>query len=426
MKKIELKDIAETLYYEKLNNGLEIYMVPKKNVNNVYVTYTTKYGSIHNQFVPLNEAKEVKVPNGIAHFLEHKMFEQRDGIDPMIYYASVGADVNAFTSYKNTSYLFCGSTHLKENLEYLLNYVGTPHFTDENVEKEKGIIEQEIRMYDDVYEWVLIDTIHYNAFHKHPLKYSVAGTVDDIMSITKEQLSLCYNTFYHPSNMFLVVTGNFEPLEIIETVKKEFASKEQSEALIKLVSVEEPNSIVKAMEIIQLDIKEPKLGIGVKIPIENIDMDIHKLNIYVMLLFDLLFGPTSVFYEKMHENDLLTSPMFITKEFTNQHIVVSLLCETKNNEQLLNEIKDNLNNPKINYQDFERKKKILTGPEIRMYEDIQNLNRYIINQIISYGKFDHNMIKSLLKSLNKKEFIDLIKKLDLSQMVTVLIEPIKK
>jgi predicted Zn-dependent peptidase len=246
------------------------------------------------------------------------------------------------------------------------------------------------------------------------------------MSITKEQLSLCYNTFYHPSNMFLVVTGNFEPLEIIETVKKEFASKEQSEALIKLVSVEEPNSIVKAMEIIQLDIKEPKLGIGVKIPIENIDMDIHKLNIYVMLLFDLLFGPTSVFYEKMHENDLLTSPMFITKEFTNQHIVVSLLCETKNNEQLLNEIKDNLNNPKINYQDFERKKKILTGPEIRMYEDIQNLNRYIINQIISYGKFDHNMIKSLLKSLNKKEFIDLIKKLDLSQMVTVLIEPIKK
>ena len=139
MKKIKLKQINEIIYYEKLDNGMEVFLYPKSDSYNNYVTFTTKFGSINNKFVPLGEKKSITVPNGIAHFLEHKVFAQKDNPQPSDYYAKTGTLSNAFTTFKNTTYLFSGPNNLIDNIDYLLDFVQSPYFTDENIESEKGI-----------------------------------------------------------------------------------------------------------------------------------------------------------------------------------------------------------------------------------------------------------------------------------------------
>ena len=232
MKKSKLEKLDLSLYTEELDNGLRVFIVPKTDVNGIYATLSTKFGSVYKEFVPLNEKKMVSVPLGVAHFLEHKMFEQKNNIDPFTFYSERGSDANANTSNYKTTYLFSGPNFFDENINYLLDYVQDPYFTDENVEKEKGIIEQEIKMYEDDPYFKMYDGIIYNTFIKHPIKYPIAGTVEDVRKITKEDLYTCYNTFYHPSNMFLVITGNVDPKEAMEVIKinqekKKFDSKKE-------------------------------------------------------------------------------------------------------------------------------------------------------------------------------------------------------
>ena len=219
MKQMKMSNLDLDLFYEKLENGLEVYMIPKKNCNNTYVTYSTKYGSRDYEFVPLGNKKKKKVPLGVAHFLEHKMFEQEDGTDPFAFFSERGADANANTNYTKTTYLFSGTQFLEENLRYLLEYVEAPFFTDDNVEKEKGIIEQEIMMYEDnpynkAYEGLL-----YNIFIEDAIKYPIIGTIESVRSITKQDLYECYHTFYHPSNMFVVITGKVDPYEAVKIIQ---------------------------------------------------------------------------------------------------------------------------------------------------------------------------------------------------------------
>ena len=140
MKEIKLNGIEETIYYKKLDNGLDVYLYNKSNITNNYVTFTTKFGSIYNEFIPINKDKYIKVPHGVAHFLEHKVFAQKENPQPEEFFARSGAICNAYTTFKNTTYLFSGPKNLKENICFLLDFVQEPYFTDENVEKERGII----------------------------------------------------------------------------------------------------------------------------------------------------------------------------------------------------------------------------------------------------------------------------------------------
>ena len=184
MKKIELKSIDETIYYEKLENGLDVYLYNKEGCTNNYVTFTTKFGSVYDEFVPINEKKMISVPFGVAHFLEHKVFVQEHDPQPEEFFAQSGALCNAYTTFKNTTYLFSGPNNLKENIEFLLDYVQSPYFTEENVESEKGIITQEIHMCDDNPTDLLYERIRQNTFHQNPFKESIIGTVKDINKIT--------------------------------------------------------------------------------------------------------------------------------------------------------------------------------------------------------------------------------------------------
>ena len=247
MIKKNLTGLDLEVFEETLENGLRIFIIPKKNANNTYVTFSTNYGSVQNDFVPIQEENMISVPLGIAHFLEHKVFEQESGEDPFTFYSERGADANANTTNYKTTYLFSGTEFLEENLNYLLDYVTSPYFTDENVEKEKGIIEQEIKMYEDDPYTRIYEGVIYNAFVNHPIRYPIIGNIESIRKITKEDLYKCYNTFYHPSNMYIVISGKVKPEQAIEWISKNQEKKERKKVeKIKVKEYEEPNEIGRA------------------------------------------------------------------------------------------------------------------------------------------------------------------------------------
>lgn len=306
MEKISFDQLQEELFYQKLDNGLDVYILPKKGFNKTFATFTTKYGSIDNHFVPLGKSDYVKVPDGIAHFLEHKLFEKEDG-DVFQQFSRQGASANAFTSFTRTAYLFSSTSDVHKNLETLIDFVQDPYFSEQTVEKEKGIIGQEITMYDDNPDWRLYFGLIENMYHNHPVKIDIAGTIASITDITKDMLYECYHTFYHPSNMLLFVVGPVNPDEFMKQIvenqtKKEY--KDQSE--IKRKFAEEPMSVARASKTLKMNVQTSKCLVGLKAP--NVDVqgeEMLKAELTVNVLLDLLFGKSSENYHKLYSAGLI-------------------------------------------------------------------------------------------------------------------------
>ncbi|GGE46045.1 putative zinc protease YmfH [Pullulanibacillus camelliae] len=301
------EQLQETVYHKQLNNGLNIYVLPKEGFNKTFATFTTKYGAIDNQFKPFNQEEWLKVPDGIAHFLEHKMFEQPDGVDVFQTFGTQGAMANAFTSFTATAYLFSSTSNVEKNLETLVDFVQEPAFTDENVEKEKGIIGQEIRMYDDNPDWRLYFGLIENMYQNHPVKIDIAGTVESIAKITKEHLYECYRTFYHPSNMVLFVVGPVDPEAIITLIEKNQAGKGFThKQAIERQYPEEPVSVAHKERSLPMPVKTPKCLVGYKektVHRQGDEMLRHELS--VQLLLELLFGKGTENYKTLIDEGLI-------------------------------------------------------------------------------------------------------------------------
>lgn len=251
MEKIVYEQLKETLYYEKLPNGLDVYVLPKQGFNKTFATFTTKYGSVDNTFVPLGKEEMIRVPDGIAHFLEHKLFEKEDH-DAFQLFSKQGASANAFTSFTRTAYLFSGTSNVEQNLNTLLNFVQEPYFSEKTVEKEKGIIGQEIQMYQDNPDWRLYFGLIDSLFVKHPIKIDIAGTIESISKITKDLLYECYETFYHPSNMLLFVVGAIDPEKTMDLVRENQAKKDyKNQPEIVRSFEEEPNEVNEKKKLFQ-------------------------------------------------------------------------------------------------------------------------------------------------------------------------------
>lgn len=421
MKEIKLKKINEIIYYEKLKNGMDVYLYPKKGNQNNYVTFTTKFGSINHEFIPVGSDKFIKVPLGIAHFLEHKVFAQENDPQPSEFFAESGALSNAYTTFKNTTYLFSGSDNLKENICYLLDFVQTPYFTEENVESEKGIITQEIHMCDDRPLDILYEHIRTTTLHSNSYKDSVIGDVDDINSITKELLDTCYNTFYHPSNMFLVVTGNFDKDEIMEAIIDNQSKKKYEKVpKIKLKKIKEKDSIVKEKEIIKTNTNIPKVSYNIKVPINKMDIDKRKLNIYMYIIFSILFDDSSVFNEKAKNDNIITNSVSINVLNCDTHLIISLINETMKYDELLKMIKGRLDNIEISKQDLERKKKVIISNEIFSFENIEVVNEMIVDSIIFDNHIEENIV-DIINSLNLEEINSIIDKIDVNNSSIVIV-----
>ncbi len=422
MEKIKLKDINEYIYYEKLNNGMEVYLYNKDNVHTNYVTFTTKYGSIYNEFVPIGQNKMQTYPKGIAHFLEHKVFEEKEEPQPMDFFAKSGSICNAYTTFRNTTYLFYATEALEENINYLLDYVQNIYLTEESVEKEKGIITEEIHMYEDRPNEVLIEKTRYNAFISNPYRDSIIGRVSDITKITKEDLEICYRTFYHPSNMFLVVSGSFNPEKIMKLIKDNQANKEFKELeKIKVKKVEEKDEVYKKEEVIKLPTNIPKIAYNLKIPTKKIELTRRKLHLYLYILFTTLFDETSLFDEELKQSSIITNTTYVSLLNAKTHILITLINETTNYEKFKEKLEERLKKLEVSKEDFERKKKVLISNEMLAFESVEAVNDIIIDNIIYDNKLEDNPIE-VIKSLKYEQLEELIKKIDISSRNIVVVK----
>lgn len=420
MKKFEFEKLDLTLYQEKLSNDLEVFVIPQNSVNNIYATFTTKFGSNQIDFTTKDSKEMTSVPPGIAHFLEHKMFEQEDGIEPFNFFCKNGSHANAYTDQTKTTYLFSGPSHIKENLNYLLDYVQSPYLTDENVEKEKGIITQELKMYQDEPDFTLYEELLANTFENHPMKESIGGTIKSVNSITKEQLYACYNTFYHPSNMFVIITGNVNPEEIIELVKLNQSKKDFKEKnKITLKTYNEPDEVAKKHGEKELNVAIKKCGITFKIK-RNINYSPYDNFAYLMLLFEIKFSNTSLFSKSLLDDKITNEDLVYSTEKIEDYILVSIFGVSDEASILLEKIKEEMQNLEVNEKEFNRKKKTILSSFIYMSDDIFNTNQFFIDSIINYNMIDQNFYEKI-KDLNFEEFNKIIKTTNFNNYTTYII-----
>lgn len=301
--------LKETLFHEQLANGLNVYLLKKEGFIKTYGIFTANFGSNDNEFIPRGQSGYVKVNDGIAHFLEHKMFYTKDGVDANELYAKLGASSNAYTTNTQTSYLF--STTQKENecIELLLDFVQALDLSEEAVEKEKGIIEQEIKMYDDDPSWRLYFGSIAALYVNHPNNTDIAGTVESVNRITKAELDLCYNTFYHPDNMMLFIVGNIDIEETMALIKnnqnqKQFAQKQE----IIRKKVAEPEHLAIKYQEIKMDVNVEKMYLSIKVNeiLENAEQNLRR-DIAFNLFFDCVFAKSSDLYNQWLEQGLINS-----------------------------------------------------------------------------------------------------------------------
>ncbi|WP_019152722.1 EF-P 5-aminopentanol modification-associated protein YfmH [Robertmurraya massiliosenegalensis] len=391
MEKITFEQLQEELYYEKLANGLDVYILPKKGFNKTYATFTTKYGSVDNHFIPLGKDQYVKVPDGIAHFLEHKLFEKEDG-DVFQQFSRQGASANAFTSFTRTAYLFSSTSDVELNLETLMDFVQEPYFTEKTVEKEKGIIGQEITMYDDNPDWRLYFGLIENLYQNHPVKIDIAGTIESISHITKDMLYECYNTFYHPSNMLLFVVGPVEVEQIMNQIKENQEKKPfESQPEIKRRFEPEIKEANETKKVLEMNVQTPKCLLGIKaLHDQQSGMEMLKNELTTNVLLDMLFGKSSANYDTLYNEGLIDDTF--SYDYTQEHGFGFAMIggDTSNPEQLVERLKGMLFAAKdsgLAEEMLERTKKKKIGGFLRAV----NSPEFIANQFTRYAFNEMNL-----------------------------------
>lgn len=394
MEKQHFEQLDETVYQTRLENGLTVCIVPKPEFNKTYSTFTTNYGSIDNKFKPLNQQDWMMVPDGIAHFLEHKMFEKPGGGDVFQDFSSQGAQTNAFTSFTRTAYLFSSTSNVEANLQTLLDFVQTPGFTDQTVEKEKGIIGQEIRMYNDNPDWRVYFGLIENMYETHPVKVDIAGTVESISDITTETLMDCYRTFYHPSNMLLFVVGPVDPAKILEIIEQNQNSKDYTDKQpIDREYPLESRRVAKTSSVLKMAVNTPKLMAGFKEgTIHRSGVDMQKHEVAVSLLLELMFGKGTDTYQSLMNDDLIDDSFSFDYSEEKEFGFSAIGGNTKNPEMLqerLVQIVDVFKSHPIDAEAFERARKKKIGSLLKAL----NSPEYIANQFTRYWFNDMDLFE---------------------------------
>lgn len=301
------EQIDEYVYKETLDNGLDVFIIPKKGFQKTFVTYTTQFGSLDSKFKPYNQDAYITVPDGVAHFLEHKLFENEED-DLFTAFAEDNAQVNAFTSFDRTSYLFSATDQVERNIKRLLTMVETPYFTKETVDKEKGIIAEEIKMYQEQPGYKIMFNTLRAMYETHPIKVDIAGSVDSIYDITKDDLYLCYETFYHPSNMVLFVVGDVEPQQILNIVTEHEDKRDKvAQPEIQRDPLVEKEEVNQKFVSEKMKLQSPRLMLGFKNkPLTNASADqFIRKDLEMTLFFELVFGEETDFYQSLLNSELI-------------------------------------------------------------------------------------------------------------------------
>ena len=413
MQIIENSKVKEKLYIEKLENGLTVMIIPKKEVQKKYIIWGTHYGSNDNKFIVPGELEPTVVPNGVAHFLEHKMFEQENGKNSLDVLTALGVNANAYTTNDHTAYLYECTDNFYKALDEFMDYVQHPYFTDQNVEKEKGIIGQEIMMYDDYPEWKVYTNALECMYHNHPVKLDVAGSIESISHIDKETLYKCYNTFYNPSNMAMVISGDFEPEKLLEEIKKRLIDKKLN-GEIKRIFEDEPETIVKEKKVQNMEVSKPIYTIGIKDIVPDLKTIVKK-HIAIEILLNIIIGDSSNLYKKLYNMGNSYSSPSTEYEFEKHYAHALISGQSNNPEELYKMFKEEVQNLKktgINEQDFERTQKMIYGEYVKEYNDVTDIARMFLSDYF--------------KGINSFEYLEEINTLDVEYLNQVLKDVFKE
>ncbi len=399
MQIIENSKIKEKLYIEKLSNGLTVMVLPKKT-RKKYIVWSANVGSIDNKFYAPGEEELTVLPDGIAHYLEHKLFEQKNGTNSLDILTSIGVEANAYTTNDHTAYLYECTDNFDEALDEFMDYVQNPYFTDENIEKERGIIEQEIMMYGDYPEWSIYMNAMKCMYKDNEINIDVAGTKETISKIDKDKLYKLYNSFYRPENMIIVLSGDFIPEEIIEKIKQRIKLKSIKGETKRIYNKEQDNVNQKFIEK-EMNISMPSVLIAYK----DTDLTSNKVKKYIAIdiLGTLIIGKSSRLFKELYESGKIFSTPTVSYEFSKTFAHILIEVQTNFVHDVINGIDEQIQFLKDNGLDnesFERAKKKVYGDMVKDYNDVSNIATGIVTdyfrEINSFDYFEE------FNSLNKE------------------------
>ena len=423
MQIIENNKIQEKVFIEKMKNGLTVMVFPRKNIQKKYIIWGTRFGSIDNNFIAPGDNEPTKVPDGIAHYLEHKLFEQENGKNSLDVLSSLGVDANAYTSNSMTAYLYECSNNFYEALDEFMNYVQNPYFTDENVEKERGIIGQEIMMYNDYPDWRLYMNAIKCMYSKNPIRIDVAGTKETIAEINKEKLYKIYNTFYRLDNMVLIVCGDFKVEEILQEIEKRITLT-RNNTEIKRIYEEEPEEISQKSVEEKMEISLPCFILGYKDKVEK--EKFAKKDLAMDIIFYLILGRSSKLYQNLYNEGLIYSELGYDYEFSKTYSHFLIQGQSTQPEKVIERIKEEIEKFKqtgFEEEEFLRIKKKLYGEYVKEYNDISVIANNLLGDymkdltpFIYFEEFD-TLTKSEVEEILKEVLVE-------EKSVTSIIKPL--
>ena len=414
MDKIILKGLDETVFHEKLENGLNIYVLRKKEYSTFSCYFITNFGALIDNFIPINEKEFHKFPKGVAHFLEHKMFEQENGPSVMEKFSSLLGTFNAFTNYEYTSYYVNGTENFEENLLFLLDYVQSPYFTDENVEKEKGIIDEERLMTLDQPGRTFSLKILDNIFNNYEYGKTIVGEKEDIYNITKEDLYRCYNTFYNPSNMSVIVVSNEDEKKVINLIKNNQKNKKfDKQDTIKIKEIKEDKKVNKEYDCIYDNVDVPKVSYNLKLYLPEIDDDFDSIGLAIKLLLGTNFSKMSDFNLYLKSKKIINNDLSFSASKFIDYGLITIRASTLNDELLVKELKEK----------FNLLKKTFIANSVYLFTTTEGIMNYLLDEY-----YDKKIIKEdgfiNLKNFTYDKYVEIIKKIDFNNVNITIMKPL--
>ena len=398
IQEIKSQRIGDSYYKIDHPTGLTIYVYPKEGYNSAYAIFGTKYGSINTKF-SVDDENRITVPDGIAHYLEHKLFESEEG-DAFARYAKTGANANAYTSFEKTCYLFSCTDKFDESLEILLDFVQDPYFTAQTVAKEQGIIGQEIKMYDDSPEWRVMFNMLEGMYKNHPVKIDIAGTVETIAEITAKKLYEVYNVFYNLNNMVLCVSGNVTVEQVLRTADKMLKPCEKHS--INNYFDEEPYEICEPYVEQSFPVSMPLFNLGFKERADKI-LDVKKLACTDILLA-MIASQTSPLYRELLDNNLINGSFSYELFEGPGYCSVIFGGESRAPKQAAETIKQYISKLKsegLGKSDFEISKKSVYGDAVSALNSVSSIS----NAVVDYH-FNGNELFSYIDAIADIDFDD--------------------
>ncbi len=424
---IENRELQETLYHYRVHPGMDLYVLPRPGYRKKYAIFSTRFGSIDNRFRVEPDQELTVLPDGVAHFLEHKLFEDERG-NVFDRFAALGASANAFTSFTQTSYLFSCTENFEQSLEQLLEFVQEPYFTEQTVQKEQGIIGQEIKMYEDHPHWRVFFNLLEGLYVEHPVRNDIAGTLESISRITPDLLYRTYRTFYHPSNMALFVVGDLDPGRIGALVEENLAAHNYRPmgAIVRSYPGE-PAEIARQRTVQELVVSEPIFLLGFKDMVagELQGRELMRREILMELLLDVMFGSSEALYNDLYREDLIDENFDSEYTAENTYGYTMIGGETRDPEQLYRRIMEAVAGIKkegISKEQFERHRRKVLGSYIRRFNSLE----FIANNFLSFRfkGIDLFQLPSILHEVRREEALALVEEnLDPDRHAVSLIVP---